>query len=113
MLKPLSGALSFLAAVTVLAQTQPDQSTPSVPPMQTPGVTPPQPPSSVPPGSAPVVGGPPPTLGSRPVGGLNPCENMIGAERDNCLQAGNTAAGASTQPPGTTWPQDPPPSAVR
>ena len=98
MLKPLSAALSFLVAATALAQILPDQATPSTPPNPTP--------STVTPGTAPTLGGPPPGLGSRPVGGLNPCENMIGAERDNCLQAGSAAAGSSTQPPGATWPQD-------
>ena len=102
MLKPLSAALSFLAAATALAQTQPDQATPSVPPTQTP--------STVTPATPPTLGGPPPALGSRPVGGLNPCENLIGAERDKCLQAGIAATGGSTQPPGTTWPQTTPPT---
>ena len=102
MLKPLSAALSFLAAATALAQTQADQAPPSVPPTQTP--------STVTLGTAPSLGGPPPALGSRPVGGLSPCENMIGAERDNCLQAGNPATGGSTQPPRTTLPQDTPPT---
>ena len=89
MLKPLSAALSFLAAATALAQTQPDQATPSVPPTQTP--------STVTPATPPTLGGPPPALGSRPVGGLNPCENLIGAERDKCLQAGNAATGGRHQ----------------
>ena len=102
MLKPLSAALSFLAAATALAQTQPDQATPSVPPTQTP--------STVTPATPPTLGGPPPALGSSPVGGLNPCENLIGAERDKCLQACNAATGGSTQPPGTTWPQTTPPT---
>ena len=98
MLKPLSAAALSCLAATALAQIRPDQATPSIPPTPTP--------SPMTPGTAPTLGGPPPTLGSRPVGGLNRCENMIGTERDNCLQAGSAAAGGSTQPPGTTWPQD-------
>jgi hypothetical protein len=108
MLKPLSAALSFLAAATALAQTQADQAPPSVPPTQTPSTATPG--TTATRGTAPTLGGPPPALGSRPVGGLNPCENMIGAERDNCLQAGNPATGGSTQPPRTTLPQDTPPT---
>jgi hypothetical protein len=108
MLKQLSVALSFLAG-TALAQTQPGQTTPSVTPSQTPAVTPSQTPGPVPPGAAPVLGGPPPTLGASPVGGLSPCENMIGAERDKCLQAGSAAVGG-TQAPMPSGPQYAPPT---
>jgi len=107
MLKLLSLALSFVAS-TALAQTQPGQTTPSVTPSQTPAVTPSQTPSAVP--GSPVFGGPPPTLGASPVGGISRCENMIGAERDKCLQADSAAAGATSQPPVTTWPQTPAPT---
>jgi hypothetical protein len=108
MLRQLSVALSFLAG-TALAQTPPGETTPSVAPSQTPVVTPSQTPSAVPPGTAPVLGGPPPTLGASPVGGLSPCENMIGAERDKCLQADSAVAGG-TRAPVTTWPQNTPPT---
>jgi len=113
MLKQLSFGLFFLTA-SALAQTPPAQPTPSVAPSQPPAVTPSQtpgaaPPGAVPPGAAPVLGGPPPTLGASPVGGLSPCENMIGAERDKCLQADSAAAGG-TRAPVTTWPQNAPPT---
>lgn len=101
MLKPLSAALCFIAG-TVLAQTQPDQATPTVPPSPTP--------STVPPSTTPPFGGPPPGLGTTTVGGLSRCENMIGAERDRCLQTDSAAAGGSNQPPATAWPQDNPPT---
>jgi hypothetical protein len=100
MLKQLSFGLLFLAG-SALAQTPPAQPTPSLTPQQTP--------SPVPPGTAPILGGPPPTLGASPVGGLSPCENMIGAERDKCLQADSAAAGG-TRAPVTTWPQNTPPT---
>ena len=101
MLKQLSVALLFLAG-SALAHTQPGQTTPSVTPSQTP--------SPVAPGTAPVLGGPPPTLGASPVGGLSRCENLIGAERDKCLQADSAAAGGTAPTPGTTWPQNTPPT---
>lgn len=108
MLKQLSFGLLFLAG-SALAQTPPAQPTPSVTPSETPAVTPSQTPSAVPPGAAPVLGGPPPALGASPVGGLSPCENMIGAERDKCLQADSAAAGG-TRAPVTPWPQNTPPT---
>ncbi len=107
MLKPLSVAL-FVLAGQALAQIPPAQPTPSVTPSQTP--------SPVPPGAAPVFGGPPPALGASPVGGLSRCENLIGAERDKCLQADSAAAGgtnpipATSPTPGTAWPQNTPPT---
>ena len=104
MLKPLSAALWFVAS-TALAQMQPPQTTPSVTPYQTPTATP-----APVPGTGRVFGGPPPALGSTPVGGISPCENMIGAERDKCLQADNAAAGATSQPPASAWPQNTPPT---
>lgn len=108
MLKPLSAALWFVAC-SALAQT-PEQTTPSVTPSQTPATTPSPNPAPVPPGVAPVLGGPPPALGATTVGGLSRCENMIGAERDTCLQAPSAAAGATSQPPASAWPQTPPPT---
>ena len=74
--------------------------TPSVTPSQTPNVTPSQTPS-VTPAQAPVVTQTPITPPSA-VGGLGRCENLIGTEKDKCLNAeragvGNTS-GTSTQP---------------
>src|SRR5687767_9345316 len=108
MLKQLSLGLLFVAGAA-LSQTPPTQPTPSVTPSETPAITPSQTPSAVPPGAAPVFGGPPPTLGASPVGGLSPCENMIGAERDKCLQAGSAAVGG-TQAPMPSGPQYAPPT---
>ena len=54
----------------------------------------------------PVIGGPPPAIG-----GLSPCENMIGLERDNCLKderarlgntGGRSAGAGGTHAPGST-----------
>jgi hypothetical protein len=113
MLKIPSAATLLVIASVSLAQTaQPGQATPSVTPSQTPIVTPSQAPAVTPSqapvinpqvDSAPVVGGPAPTIGgieSRPIVGLSPCENLLAFEREKCLQAERSAAtGATTTPP--------------
>jgi hypothetical protein len=132
MLKILSAAtLLAIAAASFAQTTQPGQTTPSVTPSDTPAVTPSQtpavtpsqtppsqqapivsPPSGAPvvspPSGAPVVGGPAPTVGrieERAVGGLSKCENMLGFEKEKCLQDEQRAAtGATTAPGATTVP---------
>jgi hypothetical protein len=124
MLKILSAAtLLAIAAASFAQTTQPGQTTPSVTPSQTPAVTPSQtppsqqapivsPPSGAPvvspPSGAPVVSGPAPTVGrieERAVGGLSKCENMLGFEKEKCLQDEQRAAtGATTAPGATTVP---------
>ena len=122
----MSKLLSFFAALTfagaTLAQgTQPGETSPSITPSQTPSVTPSQTPSvtpsQTPPATAsetpPVIGGPAPAIvGPAPtVGGMSQCQNMIGGDRDKCLQeeragtagTGGRAAGAGgTHAPGST-----------
>jgi hypothetical protein len=69
---------------------------PAAPPSQTPSVTPSQSPS-VPPSQTPSAASP---NASRPVGGMSQCQNLIGADRDKCLQDERAAttggAGAGT-----------------
>ena len=102
--------------------------TPSVTPSQTPGVTPSQTPSVTPSQSHSVTPSQTPSATSpsapRPVGGMSQCQNLIGADRDKCLQderaatMGSGAAGAGTTTPqstppagaGTTVPQSTPPA---
>lgn len=101
MLKTLTAAALLAIAGAAFAQ-----STPSVTPSQTPAVTPSQTPS-VTPSQAPVVT-PTPVPPPAAVGGLSRCENMIGADKDACLQQeragtgstapGSTTSGTSTQP---------------
>jgi hypothetical protein len=129
MLKILSAAtLLAIAAASFAQTTQPGQTTPSVTPSDTPAVTPSQtpavtpsqtppsqqapivsPPSGAPvvspPSGAPVVGGPAPTVGrieERAVGGLSKCENMLGFEKEKCLQDEQRAATGATAAPGAT-----------
>lgn len=99
MLKALAIAISLAFVTATFAQsTQPGQTTPSITPSQTPAVTPSQTPSVIPPSAPPVIGG------------LSKCENMIGAEKDKCLQeeraatsSGGRAAGAGgSHAPGST-----------
>ena len=77
--------------------------TPSVTPSQTPSVTPSQTPS-VTPSQTPSV-----TPSEAPVGGLSKCENLLGFEKDKCLQqeragTGGTGPGAGTMAPQNTAP---------
>lgn len=100
MLKILTSAALLAIAGAAFAQ-----STPSVTPSATPSVTPSDTPS-VTPSQAPTVTQTPITPPSA-VGGLGKCENLIGTDKDKCLQEeragggmGSTAPGSST--PGTT-----------
>ena len=78
--------------------------TPSVTPSQTPGVTPSQTPSATPSQPLSVTPSQTPSAASpsepRPVGGMSQCQNLIGADRDKCLQDERAAttggAGAGT-----------------
>jgi hypothetical protein len=135
MLKTLSAAtLLAIAAASFAQTTQPGQTRPSATPSDTPGVTPSQtpavapsqtppsqqapivsPPSGAPvvspPSGAPVIGVPAPTVGrieERAVGGLSKCENMLGFEKEKCLQDEQRAATGATTP---TVPQTAPPTA--
>ncbi len=99
MFKPLSFLAALVFASTALAQTPPGQSTPSVTPSQTPSVTPSQTPSVTPSETPAVTPSQPPAT---TVGGMSQCQNMIGGDRDKCLQEeraatagrGGRAAGA-------------------
>jgi hypothetical protein len=93
MLKTLTGATLLAIASAALAQ-----STPNVTPSDTPSVTPSQTPS-VTPSQAPVVTQTPITPPSA-VGGLGKCENLIGTEKDKCLQ--DERAGTGSTAPGST-----------
>lgn len=104
MFKLLSVAASLVLASAAIAQsTQPGQTTPSITPSDTPAVTPSQSPA-VTPSQSPSVIPPsrPPVVGEGAVGGLSKCENMIGMEKDKCLQderagTGSTGTGAGTR----------------
>jgi len=94
MLKILTSAALLAIAGAAFAQ-----STPAVTPSDTPSVTPSQTPS-VTPSQAPVVT-PTPITPPSAVGGLGKCENLIGTEKDKCLNeeragVGNTAPGSTT-----------------
>jgi hypothetical protein len=74
----------------------PSQSPPAAP-SETPSVTPPQSPSS----TSSQSGGMSSTA-PRPVGGMSQCQNMIGADRDKCLQEERAASGSTAPPGGAT-----------
>ena len=108
MLKILTSAALLAITAAALAQSTPGvtpSDTPSVTPSQTPSVTPSQTPGA----SAPTVTQTPITPPSA-VGGLGKCENLIGTDKDKCLQEeraggatgstapGSTTSGTSTQP---------------
>ena len=114
MLKLLSLAASILLSGAAIAQsTQPGATTPSVTPSDTPAVTPSQTPAVTPsqtPSAVPYSR--PPMIGESAVGGMSKCENMIGLEKDRCLQAeragtGSTGSGAGTAGSQTTAPAGP------
>lgn len=110
MLKIFSAAALVAITSVALAQSTPSTTTsdtPSVAPSTTPSVTPSQTPS-VTPSQAPSVTQTPISPPSA-VGGLGKCENLIGTEKDKCLQEeraggtgstapGSTTSGTSTQP---------------
>lgn len=128
MFKLLSTAAALALASAAIAQTaQPGQTTPSVTPSDTPAVTPSQSPAATPsqspaatpsqtpaatPSQSPSVPpySRPPMLGESAVGGMSKCENMIGSDKDKCLQeeraaasTGGRAAGAGgSHAPGST-----------
>ena len=112
MLKTLSTAVLLAVAGAAFAQGAPSPTSPTEPypspsitPSQTPAVTPSQTPA-ITPSQTPAV------MPSQIPGGLSRCENMIGLDRDSCMQqeragAGSTAprsssgsstSGTSTQP---------------
>jgi hypothetical protein len=104
MFKPLSFLAALLSAGAALAQTAPGQTSPSVTPSQTPSVAPSQTPSVTPsetpavtPSQAPVIGGPAPAVvpPATTVGGMSQCQNMIGGDRDKCLQEERAATAGS------------------
>jgi hypothetical protein len=125
MFKLLSAATLLAIAATSFAQTttQPGQTTPAITPSQPPAVTPSQTPavtpsqtpavtpsqtpvipsqtpSDAPLVGAPVVGGPAPAVGgieSRPIGGLSQCENMIGMDKEMCMQRERAGAGGTAR----------------
>jgi hypothetical protein len=112
MLKTLSAATLLAVASVSFAQTQPaqqpGQSTPNVAPSQTPAVTPSQTPA-VTPSQTPYVNPsatPPAASAPAPIGGLSRCENMIGLEKDNCLQAERAGTGSTGTGTGTPAPQN-------
>ena len=110
MLKIFSATALVAITSVALAQSTPSTTTsdtPSVAPSTTPSVTPSQTPS-VTPSQAPTVTQTPISPPSA-VGGLGKCENLIGTEKDKCLQEeraggtgstapGSTTSGTSTQP---------------
>lgn len=108
MLKILSAAtLLAIAAASFAQTTQPGQTAPSVTPSQQAPIVSPQSGAPIvsPPSGAPVVGGPAPMVGrieERAVGGLSKCENMLGFEKEKCLQDEQRAATGATTAPGST-----------
>ncbi len=95
MLKTLTSAALLAIAGVAFAQ-----STPNVTPSATPSVTPSDTPS-VTPSQAPTVTQTPITPPSA-VGGLGKCENLIGTEKDKCLQEERAGGTGSTAPGSTT-----------
>lgn len=91
-------ALIFFAGATLAQTTQPGQTTPSVTPSQTPAVTPSQTPAVSPSQTPAVI----PQSKAVAPGGMSQCQNMIGAERDTCLQnekqPAATGSGAAAAP---------------
>jgi hypothetical protein len=97
--------LVFCAGAALAQTTQPGQTTPSVTPSQTPAVTPSQTPA-VTPSQTPAVNpqSQPPTTQSPTAvapGGMSQCQNMIGADRDTCLQNEKRPAGTGSGAAGT------------
>ena len=65
--------------------------TPAVAPSQTPSVTPSQTPAVTP----SVSSTPNPVIPPQAVGGLSKCENMIGTDKDTCLQQERAGTGST------------------
>jgi hypothetical protein len=82
-------ALLSLASVA-FPQPQSGLTPPSMSPSDTPAVTPSQAPSAMPSQSPSVTPSQTPSAATpsapRPVGGMSQCQNLIGADRDKCLQ---------------------------
>jgi hypothetical protein len=107
MLKTLITAVLLGVAGAALAQTTPSQ-TPAVTPSQSPAITPSQTPAVTPsetpavtPSQGPTIApsvSPSPVTPPGTVGGLSRCENMIGLERDSCMQQQQRAGTGSTGP---------------
>ena len=112
-------SLVFFAGAALAQTTQPGQTTPSVTPSQTPAITPSQTPAvspsqtpAVSPSQTPAVipQTQPPTAVAP--GGMSRCQNMIGADRDTCLQNEKQPAGigSGTAPAQNTTPASPAPA---
>jgi hypothetical protein len=122
--KSFASAVLLAFAGAAFAQPQPGQTTPSVTPSETPAVTPSQSPAvtpsqspavtpsqspsetpsqspSVPPSQSPSASSP---TAPRAVGGMSQCQNLIGADRDKCLQEERAATTGGTGA-GTTAPR--------
>jgi len=89
------------AGGTVSGSATTGSSTPSVTPSDTPSVTPSATPSVTPSATPSVTPSATPSIGGTSVGGLSKCENMLGAEKEKCLQderagTGSTGTGAGT-----------------
>lgn len=105
MLKLFSATAALVLAGAAIAQsTQPGETTPYVTPSQTPAVTPSQTPAVIPATR-------PPVIGEGAVSGLSRCENLIGFDKDKCLQderngasssAGRPAGAGGSHAPGST-----------
>ena len=95
MLKTLTSA-----ALLAIAGAAFGQSSPSVTPSATPSVTPSDTPSVTPSQAPPVTQTPvtPPSA----VGGLGKCENLIGTDKDKCLQEGRAGGATGSTAPGST-----------
>lgn len=96
-------SIALLLAISSACFAQSQYGTPSVTPSDTPSVTPSQTPSATPPAT--------PSVPDVAVGGLSKCENLLGEEKDKCLQnerggsasTGGRAAGAGgSHAPGST-----------
>jgi len=94
MLKICSAAALLAFAGAAFAQATPGtpSSTPGITPSQTPATTPSQTPAVTPSQSPSAFPSPTPPSA---IGGLSRCENMIGADRDNCQRNERAAAGST------------------
>jgi hypothetical protein len=111
-LPSIVAAAALLAIASVAFGQSTGSSTPSVTPSYTPSVTPSQTPSvtpsqtpSVAPSQTPSV-----TPSEAPVGGLSKCENLLGFDKDKCLQQERAGTGGTGTSTGTMGPQKTAPS---
>src|SRR5687767_10951691 len=86
--------------------------TPSETPSQTPSVTPSQTPSETPSQTPSVTPSQTPSLtpSQTPIGGISQCENLLGFDKDKCLQEERAATGSTATGAGTMGPQNTAPS---